>query len=394
MYWTDLPRIELQTSRSTMEANSIFESIITLIKSSNLNYRLQQTHFSAEISLKNSVIKDRSGSPLKLLPHPDSDKLNSIENENDRLLRKIRKLENEASDLKVDLNQMKAFAEASNNKIIKLEADLERSSEDVLGQSDQNATLKKSLKSKSEEIKTFKNKLNDSNKIVMEKDKIIDELKAKLERVEGEKKTSKENFNILKKEKHELKREIKSLTSTSLPASSPAHCATSPSISSSSMLDKITKSESSTLEELEHDLRNSCIQYNIETNNNFKILDESENIESRASDEEKVEEKVPKINLENYEAAFKDFLQNFKENLSDSPKYPDVAKQMMHKGYNMFHVSLKDVRSFNPNLGGFLNQNHINLDSEITKIVQSFIKELNLGDLKHGLYFLLISGKR
>ena len=40
------------------------------------------------------------------------------------------------------------------------------------------------------------NKLNDSNKIVMEKDKIIDELKAKLERVEGEKKTSKENFNI------------------------------------------------------------------------------------------------------------------------------------------------------------------------------------------------------
>ena len=116
-----------------MEANSIFESIITLIKSSNLNYRLQQTHFSAEISLKNSVIKDRSGSPLKLLPHPDSDKLNSIENENDRLLRKIRKLENEASDLKVDLNQMKTFAEASNNKIKKLEADLERSSEDVLG---------------------------------------------------------------------------------------------------------------------------------------------------------------------------------------------------------------------------------------------------------------------
>ena len=120
LYWTDLPRIELQTSRSTMEANSIFESIITLIKSSNLNYRLQQTHFSAEISLKNSVIKDRSGSPLKLLSRPDSDKLSSIKNENDRLLRKIRKLENEASDLKVDLNQMKAFAEASYNKIKKL----------------------------------------------------------------------------------------------------------------------------------------------------------------------------------------------------------------------------------------------------------------------------------
>ena len=270
--------------------------------------------------------------------------------------------------------------QASNNRIIKLEAELERSSEDELGQSDLNATLKKSLNSKSEEIKSFKNNLKDSNKIVMEKDKIIDELKAKLEMVEGEQKTTRENLNILKKDNHELNREIKSLTSTSLP--------TSPSISSS-MLDKITTSESSTIEEVEHDMRGSCIQYNIETNNNFKVLDDSENNESRASDEEKVEEKVPKINLENYEATFKDFLQNFKENLSDSPKYPDVAKQMMQKGYNVFHVSLKDVRSFNPNLGGFLNQNRINLDLEITKIVRSFIKGLNLGDLNHGLYIIL-----
>ena len=44
-----------------MEANCVFENIISFIKASNLNYHLEQTHFSAQISLKNSVVKDRSG---------------------------------------------------------------------------------------------------------------------------------------------------------------------------------------------------------------------------------------------------------------------------------------------------------------------------------------------
>ena len=67
---------------------------------------------------------------------------------------------------------------------------------------------------------------------------------------------------------------------------------------------------------------------------------------------------------------------------------------MMIRGYNMFHISLKDIRSFNPKLGGFLAQNCRNLDPEITKSVQNFIIGLNLGELKHGLYFTLIGGKR
>ena len=106
------------------------------------------------------------------------------------------------------------------------------------------------------------------------------------------------------------------------------------------------------------------------------------------------EEKIPKINQENYEPAFKDFLQNFKENLSDSPKYPDVAKQMIQRGFNTFHINLKDVRSFNPNLGGFLAQNCRNLFSEVSRLVQTFIEGLNLGELKNGLYLILIGGKR
>ena len=336
-----------------MEANCVFENIISFIKASNLNYHLEQTHFSAQISLKNSVVKDRSGSPLKLLPCPDSDKLNSLENENDMLLRKIRKYETEIDDIKVDLNQMKAHREASDVKIKNLEADLKSSSEDVHGHRDENTSLKKSLKSKNEEMKNLKNELKISNKTLTKKEGAILELEAKLEHVEGDNKTFRKKFYILKKENNKLEEEIKSSTATSFLTSisktspnselfknqlliSPANCTASPSISTS-RLDKITSDSSSSSEVItavkdEHALE-KALQYTIETNNNFEFLDDSKNKESRASDRkgETNSEKIPKTNFANYEPAFKEFLQNFKEILSDSPKYPDVAKQMMER---------------------------------------------------------------
>ena len=51
-----------------MEATDIFENILKVIKSSNLNYHLEQTPFAARISLKKTAIKDMSGNPLKLSP--------------------------------------------------------------------------------------------------------------------------------------------------------------------------------------------------------------------------------------------------------------------------------------------------------------------------------------
>ena len=61
--------------------------------------------------------------------------LKTLENDNDPLLRKIKKIESEVTDLKVDLSQFKACREASDDKIKKLKANLRRSSDDVLGQS-------------------------------------------------------------------------------------------------------------------------------------------------------------------------------------------------------------------------------------------------------------------
>ena len=139
------------------------------------------------------------------------------------------------------------------------------------------------------------------------------------------------------------------------------------------------------------------IRYSIETNNNFATLSECDaevNETNLIETKTKLSEcKIPKIDHTNYKTAFEDFLTNFKEVNKDSPKYPEVASEMMIKNYNMFHVQLKDVRKFNPNLGGFFAANAKSLSSEITEVVQKFIGDLGLGLLKNGLHFNLIGGK-
>ena len=135
-------------------------------------------------------------------------------------------------------------------------------------------------------------------------------------------------------------------------------------------------------------------KYSIETNNNFKVLDE-ENIQTAISEQKVVAKhnnsdcKHPKVDNYNYKDAFKDFLQNFKEESCDDPKYQAVASRMMQNQYNMFHVHLKDIRKFNSNLGGFVAEQHKNLDLDFTEIIKNFIEDLGLGTLMHGLYFNL-----
>ena len=47
-----------------MFASKAFDDILNTIKNSNLNFHLQQSPFSAVISLKKSLICDKFGSPL------------------------------------------------------------------------------------------------------------------------------------------------------------------------------------------------------------------------------------------------------------------------------------------------------------------------------------------
>ena len=63
---------QIQTSdlNPTMVASTTFDSILRQIFTSNLNFQVQISPFSANISLKKSPIKDKFGSPL--LPRPET----------------------------------------------------------------------------------------------------------------------------------------------------------------------------------------------------------------------------------------------------------------------------------------------------------------------------------
>ena len=121
-------------------------------------------------------------------------------------------------------------------------------------------------------------------------------------------------------------------------------------------------------------------KYNIETNNNFDVLAEPTinafKVDQKvlAKDVKLVEPKLPKIDCDNYKVAFKDFIENFRENTSESPKYLLVATQMMNNSYNMFHMDLKDIKKFNPSLGLFVVAQHRNFRSDITALIQNLLR--------------------
>ena len=81
---------------------------------------------------------------------------------------------------------------------------------------------------------------------------------------------------------------------------------------------------------------------NVATSNAFELFGEpaskvEENITA------KVDTKATKIDFENFQEAFQNFITNFKEDPSEPPKYFTLATDMMKNNYNMFHVKLKEV---------------------------------------------------
>ena len=95
------------------------------------------------------------------------------------------------------------------------------------------------------------------------------------------------------------------------------------------------------------------------------------------------------LKITNYKEAFADFLENFCEEASDSPKYRELGMDMMRNGTNVFHIKLKDVRKFSQNLGGFMAANYQILEKNFTAGIEDFLEKLELGVLKHGLHVYL-----
>ena len=106
------------SSDSTMVASKTFELLLDQIKSSNLNFQLQLSPFSAIISLKKTLVKDKFGSPL--MPQTSS---NSTEIA--ALTKKNLHLENVVKSLKSDFEISVIECEKSFKTIAKLEKELE-----------------------------------------------------------------------------------------------------------------------------------------------------------------------------------------------------------------------------------------------------------------------------
>ena len=81
-----------------METTKIFENLLQLIKMSNLNFRLEQSPFSATIYLKKSFIKDKYG--ISMIPPQTLDL--QAQRENQAVDQKVIYLENLIQSLKYD----------------------------------------------------------------------------------------------------------------------------------------------------------------------------------------------------------------------------------------------------------------------------------------------------
>ena len=124
--------------------------------------------------------------------------------------------------------------------------------------------------------------------------------------------------------------------------------------------------------------------YNIETNNNFGVLEKYSNEPPQNEQSKVIRNKkvmLPKIDHTNYKEVLYSFLNNYRESPDDDPKYPQAAKLLVKNGHNWFHLSLLDMGKFNPNLKGFMAAEQKNIMEGIKDLVADFVEKF--GEVKH-----------
>ena len=176
-----------------MLASTTFYKILDLIKSSNLNFQLSLSPFSAQISLKKSLVKDRSG--MFLLPPSVFQTINFVNAspnptaicpQNDD----VTKLNNEIKELQKKLGQAEAQAlKAFEQKKTDIEA------------------LKNSLKNSDCEFKNLRKNLEKTQKLVKEKEKVIQQSENKCDQLTSKNKDLKAELSVMKKENKKLRME-------------------------------------------------------------------------------------------------------------------------------------------------------------------------------------------
>ena len=185
----------------TMLASNMFYRILNQIQSSNLNFQLQLSPFSAQISLKKSLVKDKSGTVLLPPPVPECVFNSNIKTENKdftsaddewkALVDQNIKLKNELFALQKSHEVVVNECADAHDTIESLKNHLRATVETVGGKSSETAL----------EIDTLKEKIEALENKIKERDENLQEL-------EVANKIAREGTNRIRKELNESKKKF------------------------------------------------------------------------------------------------------------------------------------------------------------------------------------------
>ena len=190
----------------TMLAKKVFDQIIQQVQSSNLNFQLHLSPFSATISLKKSFVSDKLGNILLPSTNVNESEFQLHENnllcesENDRRRQKVKILEIEEDNKSKD-NMIKILEE----KLCKTEASAAKAFSD---KTDEVSMLKISLKIANKEIENLKNDLKSRSKIAKDTEKELNKLDRQCNMTEENLKNCIEETKLLKCENKKLLKKI------------------------------------------------------------------------------------------------------------------------------------------------------------------------------------------
>jgi len=182
----------------TMLASKTFDHIIEHVQTSNLNFQLQLSPFSATISLKKSFVKDRFGNIL--LP---SSKVN--ENELKIRMQEYSDLLGENKQLRTTIIEMQEHNKSKDNTIEILEEKLSKAELSALkafaDKNDEVASYKTALKNGNKEINSLKKELSSMHKNVKEAEKELYNQNRECDKVQDNLKKCKLENDVLRSEK-------------------------------------------------------------------------------------------------------------------------------------------------------------------------------------------------
>ena len=211
----------------TMAACEAFDKVINCVRTSNLNFSLQLSPFSANFSVKKTIVKDKAG--LYITRQTSSDSVNQ-NLENIELLGKVNDLESIIKDLKLCLEKCELDCQNAHNTIKRLENELvikkekSRAEEYNLKDNNKHELEKKSLKISNlqEENKSLRAQTASLQVLQLQQDDQIRCLKRDLQNSKNAVKRLNKELNDDKvKHAKEIKQTVKNLKWTQFPMTGP-----------------------------------------------------------------------------------------------------------------------------------------------------------------------------